>query len=115
MRTIKLLERFEWTQLNKGRLIDVADGLAVGVSPDALDRQTERNEKRGSYKRKTKTREGYRDKRSDKKKEYFAAHFVERGLSSRCRHCNMVFEGKHHRLAAMTHLRRAHKEIWRKR
>ena len=109
MKTIHMLERFEWNQLLKGRLVDITDGLAIGVSPDALDGSRELPTKKSPRRRMR------RDTRLDKKQQFFSRHFTEHGEKSKCRHCKKVFRGKYHRLAAMTHLRRTHKDVWRKR
>lgn len=100
MKTIKLLESFEWSQLQKGRLIDVGDGLAVGISPDVLSGQVPMK---------------VVHRQTQKKRGLYLRHFKEGKNKSKCRRCEAVFTGKHHRVAAMTHLRRSHRDVWRKR
>jgi len=111
MKRIHVLESFELKQLMKGRVVSMGEGDGLALSPDLLDGAPHRAPRKLHGKRKS--RSG--NSQAQRSLEFYQQNFKQGPKQkSACRHCQDVFTGKHHRIAAATHTRRSHPEVWRK-
>jgi len=79
MKTLKMFEAFEVKQLLKGRIVDIGEGMAVGISPEAISGVTENEavpRKKKGWKKGGKKRGTYLDRRRDEATEFYLKHFV---------------------------------------
>jgi len=110
MKQVFTLDDHDLDQLKKGHIYDIVlNGVAYGLAYRGGPR------KRGSYKPKAPSLPTlYARPTKRLASARFLKFFTIRGKGAQCRDCTMSFKGVHYRVAAMTHYRRTHPDLWNK-
>jgi len=107
MKQVFTLDDHDLQQLKKGHIYDIVlNGVAYGLAYHG------RRTKRGVYK--PKAQPPKRPSKGQASARFLKFFDTRAGGGVQCRHCPTRFKGRHHRVAAMTHFRRTHPDLWNK-